>query len=42
MEGKDSGKNFKDSQPSYLQVSSDDLTQLISYLQELQVKGMST
>jgi hypothetical protein len=42
MEGKDSGKNPEDSQSSNLQVSGEDLTQLISYLQELQVKGAST
>jgi hypothetical protein len=42
MEGKDSGKKPEDSQSSNLQVSSEDLTQLISYLQELQVKGTST
>jgi hypothetical protein len=41
MEGKDSGKKPKDSQSSNLQVSSEDLTQLISFLQELQVKGVS-
>jgi hypothetical protein len=41
MEGKDSGKKPEDSQSSYLQVSGEDLTQLISYLQELQVKGAS-
>jgi hypothetical protein len=34
MEGKDSGKKLEDSQPpiSHLQVSGEDLTQLISYL----------
>jgi hypothetical protein len=44
MEGKDSGKKPEDSQSStpHLQVSGEDLTQLISYLQELQVKGTST
>jgi 5-methylcytosine-specific restriction endonuclease McrBC regulatory subunit McrC len=42
MEGKESGKKPEDSQSSNLQVSSEDLTQLISYLQELQVKGAST
>jgi hypothetical protein len=42
MEGKDSGKKPEDSQSSNLQASSEDLTQLISYLQELQVKGAST
>jgi hypothetical protein len=41
MEGKDSGKKPEDSQSSNLQVSGEDLTQLISYLQELQVKGAS-
>jgi hypothetical protein len=41
MEGKESGKKPEDSQSSHLQVSSEDLTQLISYLQELQVKGAS-
>jgi hypothetical protein len=42
MRGKDSGKKPEDSQSSSLQVSGEDLTQLISYLQELQVKGAST
>jgi hypothetical protein len=42
MEGKDSGKKSEDSQPSNSQVSGEDLTKLISYLQELQVKGAST
>jgi hypothetical protein len=42
MEGKESGKKPEDSQSSNLQVSSKDLTQLISYLQELQVKGVPT
>jgi hypothetical protein len=42
MEGKDSGKKLEDSQSSNLQVSGKDLIQLISYLQELQVKGAST
>jgi hypothetical protein len=42
MESKDSGKKPEDSQSSNLQVSTKDLTQLISYLQELQVKGAST
>jgi hypothetical protein len=42
MEGKGSGKKPEDSQSSNLQVSGKDLTQLISYLQELQVKGAST
>jgi hypothetical protein len=42
MECKESGKKLEDSQSSNLQVSSKDLTQLISYLQELQVKGAST
>jgi hypothetical protein len=42
MEGKDSGKKPEDSQSSNLQGSGEDLTQLISYLQELQVKGAST
>jgi hypothetical protein len=42
MEGKDSGKKPEDSKSSNLQVSSEDLTQLISYLQELQVKDAST
>jgi hypothetical protein len=42
MEGNNSGKKPKDSQSSNLQVSGEDLTQLISYLQELQVKGAST
>jgi hypothetical protein len=42
MEGKESGKKPEDFQSSNLQVSSEDLTQLISYLQELQVKGAST
>jgi hypothetical protein len=42
MEGKESGKKPEDSQSSNLQVSSKDLTQLISYLQELQVKGALT
>jgi hypothetical protein len=42
MEGKESGKKPENSQSSNLQVSSEDLTQLISYLQELQVKGAST
>jgi hypothetical protein len=32
MEGKDSGKKPKDSHSSNLQVSGEDLTQLISYL----------
>jgi hypothetical protein len=32
MEGKESGKKPEDSQSSNLQVSSKDLTQLISYL----------
>jgi hypothetical protein len=41
MEGKDSGTKPEDSQSSNLQVSGEDLTQLISYLQELQVKGTS-
>jgi hypothetical protein len=41
MEGKDSAKKLEDSQSSNLQVSGEDLTQLISYLQELQVKGAS-
>jgi hypothetical protein len=42
MEGKDNGKKPEDSQSSNLQVSGKDLTQLISYLQELHVKGAST
>jgi hypothetical protein len=42
MEGKDSGKKSEDSQSSNSQVSGEDLTKLISYLQELQVKGAST
>jgi molybdate-binding protein len=42
MEGKDSGKKPEDSPSSNLLVSSEDLTQLISYLQELQVKSAST
>jgi hypothetical protein len=42
MEGKDSGKKPKDSQSSNLQGNGEDLIQLISYLQELQVKGTST
>jgi hypothetical protein len=42
MEGKDGGKKPEDSLSSNLQVSGKDLTQLISYLQELQVKGAST
>jgi hypothetical protein len=42
MEGKDNGKKSEDSQSSNLQVSGEDLTKLISYLQELQVKGAST
>jgi hypothetical protein len=42
MEGKDSGKKPEDSQSSNLQVSGEELTLLISYLQELQVKGAST
>jgi hypothetical protein len=42
MEGKDSGKKPEDSQSSNSQVSGEDLTKLISYLQELQVKGAST
>jgi hypothetical protein len=42
MEGKDSGKKPEDFQSSNLQVSGKDLTQLISYLQDLQVKGTST
>jgi hypothetical protein len=41
MEDKDSGKKSEDSQSSNLQVSGEDLTQLIYYLQELQVKGAS-
>jgi hypothetical protein len=41
MEGKNSGKKPEDSQSSNLQVSGKDLTQLISYLQELHVKGAS-
>jgi hypothetical protein len=41
MESKDCGKKPKDSQSSNLQVNGEDLTQLISYLQELQVKGAS-
>jgi hemin uptake protein HemP len=41
MEGKDSGKKPEDSQSSNLQVRGEDLIQLISYLQELQVKGAS-
>jgi hypothetical protein len=41
MEGKESGKKPEDSQSSNLQVNSEDLTQLISYLQELQVNGAS-
>jgi hypothetical protein len=32
MEGKESGKKLEDFQSSNLQVSSEDLTQLISYL----------
>jgi hypothetical protein len=42
MEGKNSGKKSEDSQSSNLQISGKDLTQLSSYLQELQVKGAST
>jgi hypothetical protein len=42
MEGKERGKKPEDFQSSNLQVSGEDLTQLISYLQELQVKGAST
>jgi hypothetical protein len=42
MEGKESGKKPEGSLSSNLQVSGEDLTQLISYLQELQVKGAST
>jgi hypothetical protein len=42
MEGKDNGKKSEDSQSSNSQVSGEDLTKLISYLQELQVKGAST
>jgi hypothetical protein len=42
MEGKDSGKKSEDSQSSNSQVSGEDLTKLISYLQKLQVKGAST
>jgi hypothetical protein len=42
MEGKESGKKPEDSQSSNLKVNSKDLTQLISYLQELQVKGAPT
>jgi hypothetical protein len=42
MEDKDSGKKPEDFPSSNLQVSGEDLTQLISYLQELQVKGAST
>jgi hypothetical protein len=41
MEGKDSGKKTEDSQLPNLLVSGEDLTQLISYLQELQVNGAS-
>jgi hypothetical protein len=42
MEGKDSGKKSEDSQSSNSQVSGEDLTKLIFYLKELQVKGAST
>jgi hypothetical protein len=42
MEGKDSGKKSEDSESSNSQVSGEDLIKLISYLQELQVKGAST
>jgi hypothetical protein len=42
MEGKEGGKKPEDSPSSNLQVSGEDLTHLISYLQELQVKGAST
>jgi hemin uptake protein HemP len=42
MEDKDSGKKLEDSQSYNSQVSGEDFTQLISYLQELQVKGAST
>jgi hypothetical protein len=42
MEDKDSGKKPEDFPSSNLQVSGEDLTQLISYQQELQVKGAST
>jgi hemin uptake protein HemP len=42
MERKDNGKKPEDSPSSNVLVSSEDLTQLISYLQELQVKSAST
>jgi hypothetical protein len=42
MEGNDSGKKSEDSQSSNSQVNGEDLTKLISYLQELQVKCAST